>query len=94
MPYAVLEAMSCGLPIIATRVGGIPEIIDNGRNGLLVPPNDVKKLAESMLAIATDSGLRERLSKAARMTTTHRYSIESMVQQTREAFAAAAGGVP
>jgi glycosyltransferase involved in cell wall biosynthesis len=94
MPYAVLEAMSCGLPIVATRVGGIPEIIDNGRNGLLVPPNDVKKLSDSMLAIATDTVLRERLSKAARMTATNRYSIESMVQQTREAFVAATGGVP
>jgi glycosyltransferase involved in cell wall biosynthesis len=94
MPYAVLEAMSCGLPVVATRVGGIPEIIDNGRNGLLVPLNDVKNLADSMLAIATDSGLRERLSKAARMTTTHRYSIDAMIQHTREAFVAASGGIP
>jgi glycosyltransferase involved in cell wall biosynthesis len=89
MPYAVLEAMSCGLPVVATRIGGIPEIIDDGRNGLLVPPNDPKGLAESLLALARDDGLRARLGGKARQTAIERHGVVTMAMQTRKALVAA-----
>jgi glycosyltransferase involved in cell wall biosynthesis len=54
MPYAVLEAMSLGCPIVATRVGGIPEMIQDGRNGLLVPSQDVSKMAEACRTLIND----------------------------------------
>lgn len=64
-PYNVLEAKSVGLPIIATKVGGIPDMIVDGVNGLLVPANDVEALAASIKLLAEDYSLRKRLGLAA-----------------------------
>jgi glycosyltransferase involved in cell wall biosynthesis len=92
MPYAVLEAMSCALPVVATRVGGVPEIIDDGRNGMLFRPNNVKGLADHLLALAGDAELRSRLGKAARQTVLDRHGLAEMVRQTRRELVAAAEG--
>ena len=62
----IVEAMSWGLPIVATRVGGIPEIITDGVNGLLVPPGDARALAEAVRLLCQDADLRERLGAEAR----------------------------
>ncbi|MFQ5451260.1 MAG: glycosyltransferase [Nitrospinaceae bacterium] len=64
-PNILLEAMACGLPIIATTVGGIPEMITHGREGLLVPPKSPAALEESLLTLLGDPGLRERLGQNA-----------------------------
>ena len=53
-PLSLLEAMSCGLPVIATNVGGIPEIIKNGENGLLIDPNDINGLRDALLCLLRD----------------------------------------
>ena len=60
-PLVLLEAMAAGVPVIATRVGGIPEMLDDGRSGLLVPPEDPDALGTALARVSTDEGLRGRL---------------------------------
>jgi glycosyltransferase involved in cell wall biosynthesis len=64
---AVIEAMAAGLPIVATNVGGIRELVEPDATGLLVPPHDVDALANAMLALLRSSDLRSRLSEASRI---------------------------
>ncbi|HMA05457.1 MAG TPA: glycosyltransferase family 4 protein [Methanomicrobiales archaeon] len=67
-PVSVLEAMSTGLPCIATRVGGVPEWIEDGENGMLIPPRDPAALTRAILSLASDPALRDRLGARARET--------------------------
>ena len=67
-PNIILEAMACGIPIVATRVGGIPELIRDGENGILVPPNDVEALTKAILAVLKMDDRRETFGKRARET--------------------------
>ena len=66
LPLALLEALAQGLPIVASRVGGVPEVVDHGVNGFLVPPADAKRLAEHLLRIRRDANLRKRMARASR----------------------------
>jgi glycosyltransferase involved in cell wall biosynthesis len=63
---AALDAAAVGLPVIASNVGGIPEIIKDGETGMLVPPNNPRGLAEAIMKMATDVELRKRMGTAAR----------------------------
>lgn len=65
-PYTCLEAMSCGLPVIGTSAGGMPEYIDDGVSGIIVPPNEPVKLAEALIDMVMDPVLRETYGIAAR----------------------------
>ncbi|GAA5110967.1 glycosyltransferase family 4 protein [Pseudonocardia adelaidensis] len=65
-PMAVLEAMASGVCVVASDVGGIPELVEHGRSGLLVPPDDVDSLGAALRAVLGDRALRERLGGAAR----------------------------
>ena len=60
------EAMLCGLPIVASRVGGIPEVVGECDNALLVPPGDARALAQAITRLANDAALRERMAAASR----------------------------
>lgn len=64
MPLTLLEAMAAGKPVIATAVGGVPELVEDGRTGLLVPPKDVNALCKAILQMAEDPALRLHLGKA------------------------------
>ncbi|GAA2826434.1 hypothetical protein GCM10010441_58670 [Kitasatospora paracochleata] len=66
LPVALMEAMTSGLPSVVTRVGGMPEVLDDGEQGFLVPPGDPAALAAAFGRLAADRGLRERLGAAAR----------------------------
>jgi glycosyltransferase involved in cell wall biosynthesis len=68
LPLVLAEAMSQAIPVIATRVGGIPEIVTHGVNGLLVPPGDLPRLAEAICALRDDPGLYSILASNARRT--------------------------
>jgi len=61
MPMVIIEAMAASLPVVATTVGGIPEIVENGVNGILVPPHDSPALAAAIVRIATDASLYESM---------------------------------
>jgi glycosyltransferase involved in cell wall biosynthesis len=75
---AVIEAQAAGLPVVVTRIGGLPEIVEDGRNGLLVPPRDSVALAEAILSLLNDSQLRARLAHDASRDA-DRFSIETTV---------------
>jgi L-malate glycosyltransferase len=78
-PNAVLEAMATGLPIVASGVGGILELIDDGVTGLLVPPGDALSLADRLCRLMNDPALASRLGDAARAEALARYSFDRMV---------------
>jgi L-malate glycosyltransferase len=67
LPVTLMEATSLGLPIVATRVGGVPQVLDSEVNALLVPPNDPEALVEAMTRLASDQGLRDRLGRQAKL---------------------------
>ena len=73
-PNVLLEAMSCGLQIIATDVGGIPEIIKHQKNGLLIPPKNSTAITNALTEILTDESLRLEISKNARYDAEKKYS--------------------
>jgi len=70
---AALEAMACQTPAIATRVGGVPELIDDGVNGLLFPIGDVDAMAAASVALLTDPGRHQTMRRAARKTAQDRF---------------------
>lgn len=84
---AVLEAMAWGRPIVATGVGGVPEIIEDGVSGLLVPPSDPAALAGALKQLIADPALRQRLGRAARASfLAGGFNAENMVQATVAAY--------
>jgi glycosyltransferase involved in cell wall biosynthesis len=65
LPHAAVEALSVGTPVVATAVGGVPEIVHDGENGILVPAGDVEALAAAIRQVLDDDGVRDRLAAAA-----------------------------
>ena len=88
MPNAVLEAMSHGLPVIATAVQGVDEIILDGENGLLVPLEDPQALSNAILRLLRDPAERRRLGLAARQTIEKGYTVDIMCRQYEALLAA------
>jgi glycosyltransferase involved in cell wall biosynthesis len=81
LPMAMLEAMAAGKAVVASTVGGIPEAIDDGANGLLVPPGDVPALGAALAALLRDGALRARLGECARATVQQRFSTAAALAQ-------------
>jgi glycosyltransferase involved in cell wall biosynthesis len=75
LPTALFEAMAAGVPIVASQVGGVPEIVENNVSGLLVPPADPKKLAQACTRLLTDPELAKRLSSEACRTVLQRFDV-------------------
>lgn len=81
MAYVIIEAAAASLPIVATRVGGIPEIIDHGKNGLLVPPLDNIALFKAILLLNQNSELRNQLGNEA-FARSSQFTLERMLEKT------------
>lgn len=99
LPLAIVEGMACGLPIVATAVGGIPEVIRSGQNGLLVEPENPGQLAEALEVLLTDASLRERLGAAARKAFLesphyHEAALAHLFDLYRSALAGNSAGTP
>jgi glycosyltransferase involved in cell wall biosynthesis len=79
----ILEAMACGVPVVASKVGGIPEILIPGYNGLLVDPGDTEGLANSIIKLLSSEELRKNLSKGALATNEklRKNEFESMLKK-------------
>jgi glycosyltransferase involved in cell wall biosynthesis len=78
-PTSVLEAMACGTPVVATAVGGIPEQVEEGQSGFLVPAGDAEGLAIRLIRVIEDSDLRLRLGRHAIQCVRRRYDLEHQV---------------
>jgi len=80
-PLTILEGMSCGLPIIATNVGGIPELVQDGENGFLVPVKHPEEIAEAALKLNADPKLLSKMGEKARKTVLERYTKDKVLKQ-------------
>jgi glycosyltransferase involved in cell wall biosynthesis len=91
IPNVMVEAMAAGLPVVSTAVSGIPELIRDGENGLLVPPEDPGALASALLRLASDVSLRDRLAAAGRETVAERFDGDVLARRMAGLFR---GGQP
>lgn len=85
-PNVVSEAMSAGLPVVATNVGGIPDMVDDGRTGLLVPPQKVEPLVDAIASLLNDPVKMERIGRAAREEAVKRFSSDEAVRKCYAAY--------
>lgn len=86
LPTVILEAMAAGLPVIATRVGAVEEVVEDGVTGRVVPPNDVGPMAERLLELAADPELRARWGAAGRVRGQRLYGLERLVDLYVEGY--------
>ncbi len=91
LPVALMEATSVGLPIVASAIGGVPQVLDDAVDALLVPPGDAKLLAEAMGRLASDPEMRERLGHQARLTSS-RFDISAANRVVGDIYLQVAGG--
>lgn len=85
-PNVVLEALASGVAVVATRVGGVPELLEDGRSGLLVPPADPDSLAEALVRLARNGELRQRLADAGRQHVERHLTLGRMVAQHEQLY--------
>ncbi|MDP6529454.1 MAG: glycosyltransferase [Gemmatimonadota bacterium] len=83
---AVLEAAACGVPVVASRVGGLPETVDDGRSGILLEPEDVDALATALIQLCTDAGLRARMGRHGREWVLDRFAWEDCISTMEDAL--------
>ena len=83
----LLESLAAGRPMVATRVGGTPEVVEDGVTGLLVPPRDPAALARAVERLLADAGLRARLGEAGRRRVRDRFSMDRTVRETESLYA-------
>ncbi len=82
----VVEAQAAGVPVVATKVGGVVDIIEDGKNGLLVPPADHKSIADAVMRIFKDPQLARELAENAYAKVKEKYNVELMVKNTLEVY--------
>ena len=83
---SALDAMACGRPVVATRVGGLPEVVDHRETGLLVSARDPQSLADAIIELLQDQTLRERYGNTALERSAQRFNADRMVDETVEVY--------
>ena len=91
IPVTLMEAMACGLPVVASRLSGIPELIEDGRSGLLVPPGDARALAEALARLRSAPELCAELGRNARARVEAEFDLRVNARQLAEAIRRVAG---
>jgi glycosyltransferase involved in cell wall biosynthesis len=89
---AALEAMAAGLPVVATQVGALPELVEAGETGLLVPRGDARALANALLTLLRDHGLATRLGAAGRVRAERDFSAARTAEQISDVYLELVGG--
>ena len=90
---SILDAMACSRAIVATRAGGIPEIVEDGETGVLVAPRDHTAMAEAIVRLLRDGALRRQMGDAGFARVQARFTVERMVAETAAVYARVAGRV-
>lgn len=91
LPNAVMEAVAAGVPVVATRVGGLPELIEGGVSGLLVAPQDPPSLADAILKLLQDSGVAARLACSGRGCIHSSFSFDRVLGEFESMYEAQYG---
>jgi glycosyltransferase involved in cell wall biosynthesis len=91
IPNVLAEAMAMGLPVVSTPISGVPELIDDGEHGLLVPPRDPRALADALHRVLTDPALHQRLAHAGRRRICERFDSRRTTRELRDLFLAQMG---
>ncbi len=86
MGRVFLEAQAAGVPVVGTKVGGVPDVVTEGQTGFLVPPGDVNAFAEALKCLLTDPNLRQRMGAAGRQFVDERFSVERMVKAIEDVY--------
>ncbi len=86
LPYAIIEAMMAGLLVVATKVGGVPELIEDGVTGFLVPPENSDALAKALQKLIADSKLRQRMGKNEREKAIRKFTLSRMLWETEKVY--------
>ncbi len=94
LPISMLEAMAWAKPVVATRVGAVPEVITNGAEGFLIDPGDTEGLASALVCLSGDEQLRRRMGQAARRRVCEAFSVDVMAESVRAVYDAALKGRP
>lgn len=85
-PVVAIEALAAGRPVVATRVGGVPDVVDDNESGFLVEVGDIEALADRLEQLARDPGLRARLGETGRERVVPRYRVERLVDDIDELY--------
>jgi glycosyltransferase involved in cell wall biosynthesis len=93
MPLSVLEAMASGKAIVTTQCGGIPEIVDHGKTGLLVPPSDSSALAEAIGDLLSDRSKAERLGANAQLKFQKEFTLDGMIERYEWVYLSQLGSI-
>ena len=83
---SLLDAMACSRAIVATRAGGIPEVVEDGMTGCLVPPRDHAAMAQAIVQLLRDDAMRKRMGDAGFARVNERFTVERMVAETADAY--------
>jgi colanic acid/amylovoran biosynthesis glycosyltransferase len=90
IPVVLMEAMSCGLPVVASAISGIPELVEDRVSGLLVPPGDAHAIADALQLLDSDPVLREHLGRAARRRVLAEFDVDASAAELARRFGVAA----